>query len=54
MSTHPPIDPELSAALAVMSDDSQPRLTLDNIPALRAQRLEARAEVPADVGDAEP
>jgi acetyl esterase/lipase len=39
VSTHPPIDPELSAALAAMSDGSEPRLTLDNIPALRAQQV---------------
>jgi acetyl esterase/lipase len=44
VSTHPPIDPELSAALVAMPDDSQPRLTLDNIPALRAARIQATDE----------
>jgi len=44
VSTHPPIDPELCAALVAMSDDSQPRLTLDNIPALRAARIQATDE----------
>jgi acetyl esterase/lipase len=39
VSAHPPFDPELSAVLAALSDDLEPRLTLEGIPARRAQRV---------------